>query len=264
MIVDAGLAFPRDEHLGVDLVLPDFTYLRERESMIRGVVLTHGHEDHVGSLPYLMREVKIPVIVATRLTLGLVKSKLDEHGLLREADLREAAPGDEPLQPRAVPDRARAHGALDPRRGRRRPRDAGRADRAHGRLQDRPHAGRRPANRRRQARRDRQPRRRPPARRLDERRAPRRHPIREGRRRGVRADLPEPQGPHPRRVVRVERPPHAAGGRCRDRLRPQGRLRRPVDEEELEHRAQPRLHGRPGERDPEPEADQASCRPRSS
>jgi len=98
VVVDAGLAFPRDEHLGVDLVLPDFTYLRERQHMIRGVVLTHGHEDHVGSLPYLMRECKIPVIVATRLTLGLVKSKLDEHGLLREADLREVSPGDEPFQ----------------------------------------------------------------------------------------------------------------------------------------------------------------------
>jgi ribonuclease J len=97
VVVDAGLAFPRDEHLGVDLVLPDFTYLREREDMIRGVVLTHGHEDHVGSLPYLMREVKIPVVVATRLTLGLVKSKLDEHGLLREADLREVSPYDEPF-----------------------------------------------------------------------------------------------------------------------------------------------------------------------
>jgi len=98
VIVDAGLAFPRDEHLGVDLVLPDFSYLIERESMIRGVVLTHGHEDHVGSLPYLMREVHVPVVAATRLTLGLVKSKLDEHGLLREADLREVAPGDEPFQ----------------------------------------------------------------------------------------------------------------------------------------------------------------------
>src|SRR5205823_5582442 len=80
VVIDAGLAFPRDEHLGVDLVLPDFTYLRERESMIRGVVLTHGHEDHVGSLPYLMREVRIPVVCATRLTLGLVKSKLAEIG----------------------------------------------------------------------------------------------------------------------------------------------------------------------------------------
>src|SRR4051794_17119517 len=98
VVVDAGLAFPRDEHLGVDLVLPDFTYLREREHMIRGVVLTHGHEDHVGSLPYLMREVRIPVVVATRLTLGLVKSKLDEHGLLREAELWERSPYDEPFQ----------------------------------------------------------------------------------------------------------------------------------------------------------------------
>ncbi len=97
VIIDAGLAFPRDEHLGVDLVLPDFSYLAERRDMIRGVVLTHGHEDHVGSLPYLMREVHVPVVIATRLTLALVKSKLDEHGLLREADLREAAPGDEPI-----------------------------------------------------------------------------------------------------------------------------------------------------------------------
>ena len=60
VVVDAGLAFPRDEHLGVDLVLPDFSYLREREEMVRAVVLTHGHEDHVGSLPYLMREVRDP------------------------------------------------------------------------------------------------------------------------------------------------------------------------------------------------------------
>jgi ribonuclease J len=98
VIVDAGLAFPRDEHLGVDLVLPDFTYLRERESSIRGVVLTHGHEDHVGSLPYLIREVRVPVVIGTRLTLALVKSKLDEHGLLRETETREVAPGDEPLR----------------------------------------------------------------------------------------------------------------------------------------------------------------------
>jgi ribonuclease J len=98
VVVDAGLAFPRDEHLGVDLVLCDISYLKDREEMIRAVVLTHGHEDHVGGLPYLMREVHVPVIVATRLTLGLVKSKLDEHGLLRVAELREMAPDDEPMQ----------------------------------------------------------------------------------------------------------------------------------------------------------------------
>jgi ribonuclease J len=98
VVVDAGLAFPRDEHLGVDLVLPDFSYLREREDQVRAVVLTHGHEDHVGSLPYLMREVQVPLVIATRLTLALVKSKLDEHGLGQAAELRELMPGDEPQQ----------------------------------------------------------------------------------------------------------------------------------------------------------------------
>src|ERR1700759_4113075 len=98
VVVDAGLAFPRDEHLGVDLVLPDFGYLIEREEMIRAVILTHGHEDPVGSLPYLMREVRVPLVIATRLTLALVKSKLDEHGLLRDAELREMMPGDEPVR----------------------------------------------------------------------------------------------------------------------------------------------------------------------
>ncbi len=97
LIVDAGLAFPRDEHLGVDLILPDFSYLRDRRSEIRAVVLTHAHEDHVGALPYLLREVAVPEVWATRLTLGLVKSKLDEHGLLRAAELREIDPEGPPV-----------------------------------------------------------------------------------------------------------------------------------------------------------------------
>src|SRR5437773_5205189 len=92
IVVDSGLAFPRDEHLGVDLILPDFTYLRERERPVRAVILTHAHEDHVGSLPYLLREVPVDEVWATRLTLGLVKSKLDEHGLLRASELRELEP----------------------------------------------------------------------------------------------------------------------------------------------------------------------------
>jgi ribonuclease J len=98
VVVDAGLAFPRDEHLGVDLVLPDFAYLREREGHVRAVVLTHGHEDHVGALPYLLREVRVDSVLATRLTLGLVKSKLDEHGLLRAAELVECDPYAPPLE----------------------------------------------------------------------------------------------------------------------------------------------------------------------
>jgi ribonuclease J len=90
IVVDAGMSFPRDEHLGVDVILPDFGYLHDRP--IRAVLLTHAHEDHVGALPYLMREVRVAEVWATRLTLGLVKSKLDEHGLLRAAELREIDP----------------------------------------------------------------------------------------------------------------------------------------------------------------------------
>jgi ribonuclease J len=98
VVVDAGLSFPRDEHLGVDLVLPDFAYLADRREQIRAVVLTHGHEDHVGALPYLLREVGAPVVWATRLTLGLVKSKLDEHGLVNNADLQEVDPEGPPVE----------------------------------------------------------------------------------------------------------------------------------------------------------------------
>src|SRR5919202_916424 len=92
VVIDTGLSFPRDEHLGVDLVLPDFDYLRGRRDEIRAVVLTHGHEDHVGALPFVLRELEVPEVWATRLTLGLVQSKLDEHGLLKSADLVEIDP----------------------------------------------------------------------------------------------------------------------------------------------------------------------------
>jgi ribonuclease J len=96
VVVDAGLAFPRDEHLGVDLVLPDFDYLRSVN--VRAIVLTHGHEDHVGSLPYVLREIKVKQVLATRLTLGLIKSKLDEHGLGNSTELREVDPDDPPIE----------------------------------------------------------------------------------------------------------------------------------------------------------------------
>jgi ribonuclease J len=95
IVIDAGLAFPRDEHLGVDLILPDFGYLSGRE--VLAVILTHAHEDHVGGLPYFLREIRVRSVLATRLTLGLVKSKLDEHGLLNAAELREVGPDSGPI-----------------------------------------------------------------------------------------------------------------------------------------------------------------------
>jgi len=91
ILVDAGMAFPDEEMPGIDLVLPDFTYLREHSDEIRGIVLTHGHEDHVGALPYVLRELNVPVY-ATKLTLGLVRSKLQEFGI-KNADLREVKAG---------------------------------------------------------------------------------------------------------------------------------------------------------------------------
>ncbi len=90
IVIDAGLAFPRDEHFGVDLVLPDFSYLVGKR--VRAIVLTHGHEDHVGGLPYVLREVDVDRVLGTRLTLALVKSKLDEHGLGAATELIEVEP----------------------------------------------------------------------------------------------------------------------------------------------------------------------------
>jgi ribonuclease J len=91
LLVDAGMAFPDEEMPGIDLVLPDFSYLRQNADEIRGILLTHGHEDHVGALPYVLREFQVPVY-GTRLTLGLVRSKLQEFGI-KNADLREVQSG---------------------------------------------------------------------------------------------------------------------------------------------------------------------------
>ncbi|HHZ17004.1 MAG TPA: ribonuclease J [Peptococcaceae bacterium] len=78
MVIDAGMMFPEDDMLGIDIVIPDFTYLIENKELVKGIVLTHGHEDHIGALPYVLKEVNVPVY-GTKLTLGLVKDKLKEN-----------------------------------------------------------------------------------------------------------------------------------------------------------------------------------------
>ena len=94
ILVDAGLMFPDDEHTGVDLILPDYTYVLENADRLRGIVITHGHEDHTGALPYLLKDLDRSVpILGTKLTLGLIEGKLEEHRLPRQPKLVEVHRG---------------------------------------------------------------------------------------------------------------------------------------------------------------------------
>jgi ribonuclease J len=93
IVIDAGLMFPEAELLGVDIVVPDISYLIENRQRVRAIILTHGHEDHIGALPWILSELNVPVW-GTEFTLALLEDKLEEHGLLEDADLREIRPGE--------------------------------------------------------------------------------------------------------------------------------------------------------------------------
>ena len=83
IVVDCGLSFPADDMLGIDLVIPDVTYLKDNIDKVKGFVITHGHEDHIGALPYVLRDINVP-IYATRLTMGIIENKLTEHNLMKK------------------------------------------------------------------------------------------------------------------------------------------------------------------------------------
>ena len=146
VVVDCGLRFPTAEMMGIDLVLPDFTYLRENVDAIEAIVITHGHEDHLGALPWVIRDLgqdKIPVVYGGQLTIAMARSKLDEHKL-RDVNL-EVLPIGDTVARRPVRDRADPPHALDPGLERHRAHDAARHRPVHRRLQVRPDAGRRRA-----------------------------------------------------------------------------------------------------------------------
>src|ERR1700741_5551232 len=92
IVIDAGLMFPEQELLGVDIVIPDITYLKQNKRMVRAIVLTHAHEDNIGAIPYIIADLDVP-IYGTKFTLALVRKKLEEHGLLAKAKLQEVAAG---------------------------------------------------------------------------------------------------------------------------------------------------------------------------
>jgi ribonuclease J len=93
LVIDAGLMFPEQELLGVDIVIPDITYLKQNKRMVRAIILTHAHEDHIGAIPYILGDLNVPVY-GTQFTLALVRKKLEEHALLDSAKLHEVAPGE--------------------------------------------------------------------------------------------------------------------------------------------------------------------------
>ncbi len=136
IVIDAGLMFPEEELLGVDIVVPDISYLIENRDKVRGIVLTHGHEDHIGGLPWILSELNVPVY-GTEFTLAYVEGKLEEHRLLDDAELIEILPGRRftlgPFSHHAHPRHAlagRLRRARHPHPRRHRP--------PHRRLQDRP------------------------------------------------------------------------------------------------------------------------------
>ena len=223
LLLDCGLMFPDLEMLGIDLVLPDFSYLHENAERIVGCIVTHGHDDHVGGLSFLLRELSFP-IYGSALTLGLASNRIDEAGLLGRTELIPVKDGERrrigPFDVEFIPvTHSVPHGfatAFHTAAGR---------DPALGRLEARPHAGRRPPHRSRPHRRHRERRRHPVAAvRQHQRRGARLLAVGVGRRAGALRPVPRVRGSaHHHHVLRVAHPSRAADRRRRHRVRPHHR-----------------------------------------
>ncbi len=239
IVIDAGLMFPEEELLGVDIVVPDITYLIENRSMVKAIVLTHGHEDHIGGLPWILSELNVPVY-GTEFTLAYVEGKLDEHGLLDDADMIEILPG-KPLHPRRILHHADPRHPLARRlRRARHPHTRGRRA-AYRRLQDRSLLARQQALRSAGLRRTRQAGRPLPAAGLHQRRPPRLHTQRKGRASAPRRDIRADQEEALLQLLLFIDPPHPHRTRARAQARPQGRHHGPLDGQRHRDRAGPRL-----------------------
>ncbi len=259
LVVDCGVLFPEEHQPGIDVILPDFTSIRDRLDDIEAIVLTHGHEDHIGGVPYLLRERRDIPLVGSKLTLAFISAKLEEHRI--KPVLRQVAEGDRlaagPLRhrvPRGQP--------LHPRRAGRRHPHPGRAGAAHRRLQDGPVPARPADHRPARVRPAGRGGGRPLPHRLHQRRGPRLHDERGRPHPRHRHGVPHRAQAGHRLQLRQPRAPHPAGAQRRPRARPQGGLRRALDGPQHGHRPRAGLPGRaagPGRR---PQADgQAPGRP---
>ena len=225
LIVDCGVLFPEEHQPGVDVILPDFTWIRDRLDKIVGVVLTHGHEDHIGGVPYLLRER--PDIPADRLAADAGADQGEAQGAPHPPGAARGQ-GGRPDRPGPLRLRVRRGQPLDPRRPGRGDPHPRRHGAAHRRLQDGPVPPRRPDHRPARLRAAGRGGRRPLHDRLHQRRGARLHHLRARPDPGDRARLPHRAAPRDRLELRQPRAPHPAGARHRARARPQGRLRGPL------------------------------------
>ena len=239
VVIDCGLMFPDEEMFGIDLVIPDITYLKERRANVKAFLITHAHEDHVGALPYVLPEFPGVPVYASTLARGLLGNKIKEHKL-HNNPLIALEPGRRDRH-RRLPRHAVPGRSLDPGRDGDRPADPDRDDRPHRRLQVRPHAGRRQAVRLRDPGQARCRGRALPAVGLDTGREPRLHAVRADGRRGLPRDHGAARGPGHRRDLRQQHRARPAGPRRGRRHEPQRLGHRPLDGAELPDRDRSRL-----------------------